>query len=151
MTSSRFSYSGSRITICGGDGDDNIWGAAECNILFGDGGNDELIGSCGNDYLIGGSGNDTMHGGGGDDIFCFGGNWGSDSVEQTFSGKVTLCFESESVVWDEEKQAWTDGINTVTVKGTRNVTVKYGNFGTLPEGAFAEAVSGTIFEEAKLA
>ena len=34
--------------------------------------------------------------GGGNDIFCFGGNWGNDTVEQLAGGKITLWFESGS-------------------------------------------------------
>lgn len=41
-------------------------------VLFGEGGHDELHGGQGNDYLFGGDGNDILVGGGGNDILVGG-------------------------------------------------------------------------------
>ena len=135
MTSQRYAYNGWIIKVCGGDGNDTIWGSAEQNLLFGDAGADRLVGASGNDILAGGSGNDRMHGGGGDDIFTFGGNWGHDTVEQLASGSVTLWFETGSESnWNAETSVYTDGTNSVSVSGSVNVTLRFGASADLPAG-----------------
>ncbi len=146
MTSQRFSYSGNGVRIYGGSGSDAIWANNGSNTLFGDAGNDRIIGGAGDDYIIGGSGNDSLHGGGGNDIFCFGGNWGSDSVEQLDGGKITLWFESESISWSEALNVYTDGTNTVRIINAAEVVLKYGADASLPDGVFAAAGSENIFE-----
>ena len=148
MTSQEFSYVGNGIQISGGLGNDTIWVNNGNNILFGDAGNDNLAGGSGNDYLVGGIGNDIMYGGGGDDIFTFGGNWGTDRVEQISGGKVTLWFQTGSVEnWDSQSLTYTDGENSVTVSGISGVTLKFGTDSALPAGVFADAVSKNIFED----
>ena len=147
MTSQNFAYSGSGVTIYGGLGDDTIWANNGNNILFGDAGNDRLVGANGDDILIGGSGNDSMHGGGGDDTFCFGTNWGNDTVEQLKNGSVTLHFENGSMDnWNAETLTYTDGSNSVTISGTTQIKLVFG--GTSPvDGAFADSASEKIFED----
>ena len=148
MTSQRYDYEGSGVKISGGSGNDTIWASRGSNILFGDEGDDRLIGGKDNDLLSGGSGNDRMHGGGGEDIFTFGGDWGNDSVEQLAGGSVTLWFEEGSESnWNADTLTYTDGANSVTVKGTVSVTLKFGADAELPEGAFSTSVSRKIFEE----
>ena len=148
MTSKRYDYTGSSIRIYGGDGDDTIWGGAETNILFGDGGNDRLAGASGNDILAGGSGDDSMHGGGGDDIFTFGADWGNDTVEQLETGSVTLWFESGSEEnWNSETKTYSDGVNSVSVSGCVNVTLKFGAASDLPAGVFDSETSQKVFED----
>ena len=148
MTSKRYDYSGSAIRIYGGDGSDTLWGGAESNTLFGDGGNDRLVGASGDDVIVGGSGNDSMHGGGGDDIFTFGADWGNDTVEQLENGSVTLWFESGSEDnWNAETLTYSDGVNSVTVTGCANVTLRFGDNGSLPDGAFAGESSRKVFED----
>ena len=89
-----------------------------------------------------------MHGGGGEDIFTFGGDWGNDSVEQLAGGSVTLWFEEGSESnWNADTLTYTDGANSVTVKGAVSVTLKFGADAELPEGAFSTSVSRKIFEE----
>jgi Ca2+-binding RTX toxin-like protein len=146
MTSQKFAFDGKLTTIYGGAGNDTIWANGGSNILFGDAGNDRLVGADGNDILIGGADNDSMHGGGGNDIFCFGGNWGNDTVEQLFDGSVTLHFETGSEAnWNAETLTYTDGVNSVTVSGVTDVKLVFG--GTAPvEGAFLDAASEKIFE-----
>ena len=148
MTSQRFAYVGDGVEIYGGLGNDTIWVNNGSNMLFGDTGNDCLVGGSYDDVIIGGSGNDTLHGGGGDDIFCFGGNWGSDTVEQLADGEITLWFESGSESnWNADTLTYTDGANSVTVSEVANVTFKFGgDTSVLPEGAFTDAVSEKIFE-----
>ncbi|MBR2509565.1 MAG: AIDA repeat-containing protein, partial [Lentisphaeria bacterium] len=96
MTSQRFEYVGDGVKIYGGLGNDTIWSNNGNNTLFGDTGNDRIVGGANNDVIVGGSGNDSLHGGGGDDIFCFGENWGEDTVEQLAGGEITLWFKSGS-------------------------------------------------------
>lgn len=147
LTSSRFDFAGTTPEIYGGSGDDILWGREGTNILFGDGGNDILTGGAGNDILTGGSGSDTLQGGGGDDLFCFGGQWGIDTIEQRADGSVTLLFETGSFsCWNAETLTYTDGDNQVSVFGCVNVTVTFGNRDDLPAGVFAENVSDRIFK-----
>ena len=148
MTSQRYAYNGSEIEIYGGSGNDTLWGGAETNILFGDAGNDRLVGASGNDFLAGGSGNDSMHGGGGDDIFTFGGAFGNDTIEQLANGSVTLWFADGSEAnWNAAKLTYSDGVNSVSVSGCVNVTLRFGSDPALPAGAFEEETTEKVFEE----
>ena len=152
MTGQRFEFSGDEMTIRGGSGNDVIWAndAAE-NILFGDAGNDNIIGGAKNDIIAGGSGNDRLHGGGGNDIFCFGGNFGKDSVEQLDGGSVVLWFESEDVQWNEEINSYTDGVNEVKIIGDFNVEVRYDFNAEFTEaGFFEEYTADKIFDNSVL-
>ena len=148
MTSQRFNYIGDGVTIYGGDGDDVIWSNKGDNKLFGDAGNDHIVGASGNDVIVGGAGDDRMHGGGGDDIFCFGSDWGIDTVDQLSGGTVTLWFDDGSEEnWNADTRTYTDGENTVTVSGTADVTLKFGgDISSLPDGIFSNAVTKKIFE-----
>ena len=156
MTSQRFAYIGDGVTIYGGDGDDVIWSNKGDNKLFGDAGNDHIVGASGNDVLIGGSGNDRMHGGGGEDIFCFGENWGKDTVEQFAGGEITLWFGSGSENnWNADTLTYSDGTNSVKVSGVSNdnITLIFGDdssdlFNELSaSGCFDDAASEKIFED----
>ncbi len=156
MTSQRFEYVGDGLTIRGGDGNDVIWANKGGNLLFGDAGNDRIVGASGNDVIAGGIGNDRLHGGGGEDIFTFGENWGTDTVEQLATGKVTLWFASgDESKWDASTLTYTDGDNSVTVSGIAadRVTLKLGDDGSdqfaalSGIGAFFDATSERIFEE----
>ena len=124
LTSSRFEYL-SAVTVYGGAGNDVIWANSNNNILYGDAGNDRIVGGSDNDVIIGGSGDDLLHGGGGDDIFAFSGDFGNDTVEQLADGKITLYFDSKAVQWDESLNAYTDGVNSVTVRNGTEVTAVY--------------------------
>ena len=155
MTSKRFEYIGDGLTISGGEGNDTIWANKGNNSLFGDAGNDRIVGASGNDVIVGGIGDDSMHGGGGDDMFAFCGNWGADTVQQLESGTVTLWFASgDESKWNAETLTYTDGDNSVTVKGVTSVTLKFGNDGSeqyatlASAGAFEAFTSRRIFEEA---
>ena len=97
-----------------------------------------------------------MNGGGGDDIFCFGGNFGTDTIEQLAGDKITLWFESGSESnWDASALTYTDGTNSVKVSGITadNVTLKFGDNGSLlydelsASGCFDDATSEKIFED----
>ena len=148
MTSQRFTCISSGVKIYGGLGNDTLWANNGNNILFGDAGNDRLVGGVDNDVFIGGAGDDSMHGGGGSDIFCFGGDWGNDTVEQLSGGNVTLWFEEGSESnWDLLSRTYTDGANSVRVSGTAEVILKFGSDASLPEGCFDEAASEKIFED----
>ena len=142
LTSQRFTYAGAGVTVYGGFGNDTIWANDGCNALFGDAGSDRLVGGSGNDFIIGGSGSDSMYGGGGDDIFCFGGDWGKDTVEQFDGGSVTLWFENGSESnWNSATLTYTDGANRVTVSGVAGVTLRFGADISLPAGCFDDAAS----------
>ena len=156
LTSQRFDFSDHGVTVYGGNGNDTIWANNGENTLFGDAGNDRLVGGSNNDVIVGGSGSDSMHGGGGNDIFCFGENWGKDTVEQLEDGKITLWFESgvESN-WDAATLTYTDGSNSVTVSGisAEDITLKFGNdslslYDELAgAGCFDDAASEKIFDD----
>ena len=148
MTSQIFTYSGNGVKIYGGLGNDTIWANIGQNTLFGDAGDDRLVGGSDDDVLIGGSGSDSMHGGGGNDIFCFGGDWGQDTVEQFDGGSVTLWFENGSENnWDASTLTYTDGGKSVTVSGVSTVTLKFGDVDSAVAGAFLDAASENIFED----
>ena len=160
MTSQRFEYIGGGMIVYGGDGNDTIWANKGANTLLGDAGNDRIVGASGDDVIAGGIGDDKMHGGGGDDVFAFCGNWGKDTVQQLETGKVTLWFASgELTNWDESELTYSDGENSVTVKGVtaEQITLKFGDdgsaqFASLSDlGAFDAFTSRNIFEEATLA
>ena len=150
LTSPNFAYIGDGMTVYGGSGDDVIWSNTGSNILFGDAGDDRITGGSGDDVIIGGSGNDKMHGGGGEDIFCFGGSWGNDVVEQLAGGKVVLHFENGSMNnWDAVSLTYTDGSSSVRVRGVdaADITISFaGDISVLPDGAFAAFASEKIFE-----
>jgi len=147
LTSQQFAYSGMGMNIYGGLGNDIIWGNTGSNKLFGNAGNDRIIGGTDNDEIIGGSGNDAMHGGGGNDVFCFGENWGNDTVEQLSGSSVTLWFENGSESnWNASTLTYSDGINSVKVSGVSDVTLKFGE-AALPSGCFDDADSEKIFED----
>jgi Ca2+-binding RTX toxin-like protein len=57
------------VTLAGGDGDDELSGAAQNDLLEGGGGNDKLSAAEGNDMLRGGAGADQFLGSYGNDIF----------------------------------------------------------------------------------
>ena len=149
MTSSRFACTGDGIKICGGIGNDTIWANHGNNILFGDAGNDRIIGGMDDDVITGGIGNDSLHGGGGNDIFCFGDNWGIDTVEQLAGGSVTLWFKSGSESnWNASTLTYTDGANSVTVSGVSEVVLKFGgDISEQPHGVVEDTVSEKIFED----
>ena len=148
MTSQRFAYVGDGVKVYGGLGNDTIWANKGSNTLFGDAGNDRIVGGSDDDTIIGGAGNDSMHGGGGNDIFCFGGNWGTDTIEQLETGSVTLWFETGSESnWNADTMTYSDGSNSVKVSGVDTVTLKFGADTSLPAGCFADAASEKIFED----
>ncbi|MBQ7178588.1 MAG: hypothetical protein IJS08_14330 [Victivallales bacterium] len=154
LTSTRFEYVGGGLTVHGGLGNDVIWANSGDNLLFGDGGNDRIVGATGNDVIVGGVGNDRMHGGGGDDVFTFCDNWGADEVEQLAGGKVTLWFASgDESKWNPDTLTYSDGDNSVTVKGGTSVELKFGNDGSTQcgmlssIGAFTDFSTQKIFEE----
>ncbi len=156
MTSQKFEYVGDGVVIYGGLGNDTIWANTGNNTLFGDAGNDRIVGGAEDDIIAGGIGNDSMHGGGGDDIFCFGDNWGIDTVKQCEDCGVTLWFENGyDFNWNEETLTYTDGANSVTVTGVSqdNITLIFGDDGSgrysdlVSAGCFSDAASEKIFED----
>lgn len=160
MTSQKYEYIGDGLTIRGGDGNDVIWANKGSNFLFGDAGNDRIAGASGNDVIVGGIGSDRMHGGGGNDVFTFCDNWGQDSVQQLETGTVTLWFRSGAETnWNAETLTYTDGKNSVTVKGVTadKITLKFGSDGSeqynalAAAGAFTQFTSQKIFEESEAA
>ena len=154
LTSSRFAVDSFSPVVYGGDGNDTIWANNGSNIIFGDAGNDNIIGGNYNDVIVGGIGNDTMFGGGGYDIFCFGGDWGNDTVVQLYDGTAILWFEDDNGEWDELTRTYTAGENSVTFFGEGSVFVLSGpqgdidNFNDLYSlGCFSEVASDKIFDD----
>ena len=150
LTSQQFVYVGDGLTVFGGLGNDVIWANSGENCLFGDAGNDRIVGGSDNDIIVGGAGNDSMHGGGGSDTFCFGSDWGRDTIEQLADGSVTLWFESGSEdFWNAETLTYSDGVNKVTIKGVTAdaVSLRFGDVETAIAGAFENAASEKIYED----
>lgn len=150
LTGTQFEYS-CGVTIYGGDGSDTIWSSGAASTLFGDAGNDRMVGGAGDDRFTGGSGDDSMHGGGGNDIFCFGENWGNDSVEQLADGMVTLWFVSGSAEkWNADTLSYCDGENSVSVSGVDagQITLKFGDDSS---GSYAELLAAGAFDAASTA
>ena len=154
LTSQRFNYIGTGVTVYGGLGNDTIWASDGNNYLYGDAGNDRIIGGAGNDVIAGGDGDDSMHGGGGNDIFTLCDNWGDDTVEQIAGGAVTLWFENDpDGIWDPETFTYTAGKNRVKVIGTDSVVLKFGDdqseqYDALyAVDAFEDDVNEKIFED----
>ena len=151
LTSVRFDYTDGGVAVHGGLGNDVIWANRGSNLLFGDEDNDSIVGGSGNDVIVGGAGNDTLHGGGGDDIFCFGGDWGKDTVAQS-GGSVTLWFkDGDESKWNNDTLTYTDGANSVAVTGVDKVTLLFGNEDKrydflLAAGAFDSLTSDRIFD-----
>lgn len=142
MTSDRYVYAGSGMTIHGGAGDDVIWSNQGFNILFGDAGNDCITGSrfC-NEIFVGGTGDDTLNGFSGDNVFCFGEDWGHDTVQYDGSeGSGTLVFVAglADYNWDEENRTFTCGDNSVTINQQypelQNLTIYVGENRIYGEG-----------------
>ena len=155
LTSQRYAWNGGNIALRGGEGNDTLWGNAGGAKLFGDAGNDKIAGGSGDDLLAGGSGDDTLRGCGGSDTFAFCENWGVDTVEQLAEGSVTLWFASgDGSKWDASTLTYTDGDNSVTVKGVDadKVTLKFGadaseQYAELVSlGAFMEQTTAGIFD-----
>lgn len=59
---------GGLATVNAGDGDDQIVGTEQADVLNGEGGNDVIIANDGNDVVSGGNGNDFIRGDLGDDV-----------------------------------------------------------------------------------
>ncbi len=115
LTSTRYTADLEDLVARGGEGDDVLWGSQCSQTLIGDAGNDIVSGGSGSDIICGGSGNDRLSGGGGDDIFCFGKDWGTDTLDQIAGGTVTLVFESGmEVAWNSTGDAVVCGGNTIT-------------------------------------
>lgn len=69
---------GGNNELHGGEGNDSLLGGTTGNRIFGDAGSDEIWGNIGNDYIDGGRGGDNINGSGGSDTI-FGGD-GSDDI-----------------------------------------------------------------------
>ena len=155
FTSRKFSNGyAEQMRLYGGDGNDVLWAADTETMLFGDSGDDCLTGSTKDDVLIGGSGNDIMTGGGGSDIFCFCENWGTDVVHQEEDGEVILWFEKAWGTWNDKTLTYSDGTNSVEVRGVAadDISIYIGeagrktDFDELKEDlAFASHASSRIF------
>lgn len=70
--------SGIRLTVLGGDGNDDLIGGEGGDRMLGLSGDDRLRGGSGDDVISGGAGNDYVDGGRGDDAVDAG--WGDDTV-----------------------------------------------------------------------
>jgi Ca2+-binding RTX toxin-like protein len=102
LTSEKFDYSGSEMTIYGGNGNDIIWA------------NDSV-----DNIIYGGLGDDTLVGGSQANTFIFEENWGNDVVYA--NGIVTLNFigvaEGALIISDN---TITYGDNTITLINFEN-------------------------------
>ena len=73
-------------TLYGGAGADALWGEEDDDALYGGVGNDYLYGGSGDDKLTGGEGMDTLHGGAGADTFVYGPGDGHDTIKDFGTG-----------------------------------------------------------------
>ena len=138
LTSRRFAFDGG-VTVHGNGGDDVIWANSGENTLFGGDGDDRIIGGSGNDILIGGAGDDILHGGGGSDIFCFGENWGNDTVSQLAgeNDAVTLWFSQSNDILQLSFTA--DGNDTLITASTSDTIRAMGMSVTIDDCRFGAA------------
>jgi VCBS repeat-containing protein len=101
--------SGLGPTINGTEGDDELYGSMDSDIINGLGGADTLNGGYGNDQLHGDAGDDTLYGQDGDDTLDGGdGNdylWDSDGVNSFQGGAGDDIIE----LWNNATQAVIDG------------------------------------------
>ena len=68
-------------------------------------------------------------------------------MEQLAGGSVVLWFETGSESsWNSETLTYSDGVNSVSVSGCVDVTLKFGDTKNAVEGAFADAASSKIFK-----
>ena len=108
--------------IYGNGGDDNICGYAGNDTIYGGDNNDYLMGENGDDYLVGGSGNDSLSGGNGNDTFVFTSGDGNDELWD-YSGNDKIIINNVS----------TDGVaffrenNNLIIKYTDNDTITIEN------------------------
>ncbi|MGI0117605.1 calcium-binding protein [Zooshikella sp. RANM57] len=81
------------------DGDDQVNGNSQNDMLFGLDGNDTLSGHAGDDELIGGRGNDYLKGGSGSDIYRFSRGFGKDRINNhdTSDGRQDVIAFDESI------------------------------------------------------
>ncbi len=153
LTSTRYSAELDGLTVRGGNGNDILWGAGCSQILFGDAGNDTVCGGASGDIICGGSGSDRLSGGG-DDVFCFGRDWGTDTLTQIDGGTTTLVFEEGmEVAWNDAGDALICGKNSIVFSSVHNHTIKvliggeYADYDRLASlGCFRDSHS-TVFNE----
>jgi serralysin len=142
--------------LAGGDvihglaGNDSIEGGSGTDTLYGDEGNDTLIGGAGTDKLFGGSGEDSFVVSGSDDLLdIFDGGLGTDTIEVTGTGSVTLAgfnaTASSIEAWQGNRQAvlGNSSANVFNFSGLTSVT----GLGYVDAGSGNDKITGTGFAD----
>jgi Ca2+-binding RTX toxin-like protein len=146
-----------------GDGDDNITGSTQDNVLDGGAGGDTINGGDGNDTLVGGDDDDTLNGGNGNDTFDEGsasngadtmnGGAGVDTISYTArTNDVTVvmdntaasgeALETDTVNTDVENCIGGDGDDDITGNASDNQLEGGAGTDTIDGGAGEDVIDG---------
>lgn len=133
-------FSGGRVTVLAGGGNDSVLGGANPDVIFGGDGDDTLLGGGGQDQVFGDNGNDIVNGGGASDTV--GGGLGNDRI-------VAGSTAGEANTLREEVDAnltlsTSGGIHTLTGAGT-DVLVGLFLAAQLTGGPSANTISAVNF------
>ena len=143
--------------LCGGAGNDLIYGGSAGDTINGDGDNDRLFGLGGNDTINGGAGVDALYGGDGNDILNGGtgadilyGNGGTDTFDfdtldaldtiKDFNGGAEILDISDIIT--SFTGTITDHINFTEVSGNTVVSVDADGVGGYTNLVTLEGVTG---------
>ncbi len=113
---------GRQAEIVGTDGDDELRGTPERDVIWGGGGADSIHGSLGNDLLCGGPGADLVHGGRGNDEVDGGAGDGDRAIGDLGDDKVL------GGTGDSDEAAGSLGIDTVS-GGPGDFDFVHGDYG----------------------
>lgn len=107
---------------------DAITGSIFNDTIDGRSGNDNIFTGAGNDILTGGADNDFLGGGIGNDTYRFEGNFGVDSLSESFNGgKDTIEFLGSTVAGD--LTIFAQSTSLIIQRGTNQITLS-GQFGS---------------------
>ncbi|HEX5375985.1 MAG TPA: calcium-binding protein [Solirubrobacterales bacterium] len=113
---------GRQPDIVGTEGDDELRGTPERDVIWGGGGDDSIHGSLGNDLLCGGPGADLVHGGRGNDEVDGGAGDGDQAIGDLGDDKVL------GGTGDSDEAAGSLGIDTVS-GGPGDLDFVHGDYG----------------------
>ena len=90
-----------RVIADGGEGDDQLNGAAANDVLIGGAGQDNLVGNDGRDRLLGQAGDDTLTGGARRDTFVFTPGSNNDTITDFEIGQDIIRYNLPTFVFDD--------------------------------------------------
>jgi Ca2+-binding RTX toxin-like protein len=107
-------YSGSKVVIYGGSGNDTITVSPAATVTieaYGGAGNDSIAGGSGNDIIIGGDGDDVLYGGAGLDVII--GGIGADGIYGEVNDDILIApstvHDADSAALNQIMSIWTNG------------------------------------------